>query len=87
MSIHFTRQKREALQNRAREERILRETNLRKALDYLRDALDSSDWMSSDDIQRLHVAEELLSRELGHPIWNDPKRDECNRQRQEEVRS
>lgn len=73
MSTFLTRRKREKLWERAREERILRETNLRKALQLLRDVLDSNRIDAEEPfVDKLFVVEELLSRELGNPIWNDP---------------
>lgn len=49
--------------------RMKREENLRKALQLVRDALDSDAGMGTEDIARLHAAEDLLSLELGNPIW------------------
>lgn len=46
-----------------------REEALSQALLKLRSALDSPDWMSSDDIESLHEAEELLSQALSAPAW------------------
>ncbi len=46
---------------------------LRKALQLVRDALDSKEAMGEEDIVLLHEAEELLSVELGHPVWEGRK--------------
>lgn len=81
MSTFLSRDKMQQLAARAREERILRETNLRKALQLLRDALDSPHLTAGSaipDLDRLFQAEELLSRELGNPVWSYPRREVCS---------